>query len=73
MLVVEPKIHANHGRIRLVRVTAPGIGARVTGVYRTFEPLIHEIGKFGVVGAVNYVIDVGLFNILVTMTLKVAF
>ena len=47
-------------------MTAPGIGARVTGVYRTFEHLIHEIGKFGVVGAINYVIDVGLFNVLVT-------
>ena len=50
-------------------MTAPGIGARVTGVYRTFEHLIHEIGRFGVVGAVNYVLDVGLFNLLVTTVL----
>ena len=50
VLVVEPKIHAAHGRIRLARVTAPGIGARVTGVYRTFQHLIHEVAKFGIVG-----------------------
>jgi putative flippase GtrA len=27
--------------------------------------LLHEIAKFGVVGAINYVIDVGLFNALI--------
>lgn len=47
-------------------MTAPGIGARVSGLYRSFDHLIHEIAKFGVVGAVNYVIDVALFNVLVT-------
>jgi len=40
--------------------------ARLRHVYATFEHLIHEIAKFGVVGAVNYVVDVGLFNVLVT-------
>jgi putative flippase GtrA len=34
-------------------------------IYTTFRSLIHEIAKFGIVGAVNYVLDVGLFNILV--------
>lgn len=27
--------------------------------------LVHEIAKFGIVGAVNYLIDVGLFNLLI--------
>jgi putative flippase GtrA len=27
--------------------------------------LVHEIAKFGVVGAINYLLDVGLFNLLV--------
>ena len=43
-------------------MTAPGIGARVTGVYRTFEHLIHEIAKFGVVGAVAFVLTTVLNN-----------
>src|SRR3954471_5589730 len=34
-------------------------------VYATFRTLIHEIAKFGIVGAFNYALDVGLFNILV--------
>src|SRR3954452_4765999 len=34
-------------------------------VYATFRTLIHEIAKFGIVGAINYAVDVGLFNILV--------
>jgi putative flippase GtrA len=33
-------------------------------LYATFRSLIHELAKFGVVGAVNYVLDVGLFNVL---------
>lgn len=40
--------------------------ARLRHLYVTFEHLIHEIAKFGVVGAVNYAVDVGLFNALVT-------
>lgn len=40
--------------------------ARVKHLYATFETLIHEVAKFGVVGAFNYVVDVGLFNVLVT-------
>ena len=38
---------------------------RVRSLYGTFQALIHEVAKFGVVGAVNYIIDVGLFNALV--------
>jgi len=34
-------------------------------VYATFRTLIHEIAKFGIVGAINYAVDVGLFNLLV--------
>jgi putative flippase GtrA len=36
----------------------------VTSWYRRFRHLIHELAKFGVVGAIGFVIDVGLFNIL---------
>src|SRR3954447_20561590 len=43
--------------------------ARVRHLYATFRGLIHEIAKFGVVGAVNYVLDVGLFNLLLTQGL----
>jgi putative flippase GtrA len=43
--------------------------ARLRHLYDSFEHLIHEIAKFGVVGAVNYVVDVGLFNVLVTGSL----
>jgi putative flippase GtrA len=38
---------------------------RVRRLYAAFQTLIHEIAKFGVVGAINYIIDVGLFNALV--------
>ena len=34
-------------------------------LYERFEVLVHELGKFGAVGAFNYVLDVGLFNALV--------
>jgi putative flippase GtrA len=38
-------------------------------LYATFETLIHELAKFGIVGAFNYVVDVGLFNLLLTQGL----
>jgi putative flippase GtrA len=38
--------------------------ARLKQLYTAFETLIHELAKFGVVGAINYVLDVGLFNLL---------
>lgn len=36
---------------------------RARGLYATFRTLIHELAKFGVVGAVNYVLDAGLSNL----------
>ena len=33
-------------------------------VYRRFQVVIHEIAKFGLVGAFNAVLDLALFNIL---------
>jgi putative flippase GtrA len=38
--------------------------SRLAGLYRRLEHLVHEVMKFGVVGAVSFVIDVGLFNLL---------
>jgi putative flippase GtrA len=34
----------------------------VRAVYSRFQVLIHEIAKFGLVGAFNAVLDIGLFN-----------
>jgi putative flippase GtrA len=34
--------------------------------YARFRGVLHELAKFGLVGAFNYVIDVGLFNLLLT-------
>ena len=44
--------------------------ARLRSVYSPFQTLIHEIAKFGIVGAINYVVDVGLFNVLVVSLLS---
>ncbi|HVE97888.1 MAG TPA: GtrA family protein [Mycobacteriales bacterium] len=33
-------------------------------VYRRFEVVIHEIAKFGLVGAFNAILDIGLANVL---------
>ncbi len=33
-------------------------------IYGPFEALAREVAKFGIVGAISFVIDVGLFNIL---------
>ena len=33
-------------------------------LYRRFESLVHELAKFGVVGACAFVIDVGIYNAL---------
>jgi putative flippase GtrA len=38
---------------------------RAERLYFTFRHVIHEIAKFGIVGAVNYVLDVAVFNALV--------
>jgi putative flippase GtrA len=34
------------------------------GLYDRWRHLVHEIAKFGVVGAVAYLVDVGIFNLL---------
>jgi putative flippase GtrA len=44
----------------LAVVTVP----RPRDLYDSFASVIHEVAKFGVVGAVNYILDVGLFNLL---------
>jgi putative flippase GtrA len=36
----------------------------VSGLYQRFQHLVHEVAKFASVGAVAYIIDFGLFNIL---------
>jgi putative flippase GtrA len=36
----------------------------VRGLYRQADHLVHEIAKFGAVGLVSLVVDVGLFNLL---------
>jgi putative flippase GtrA len=38
------------------------VAARVRHVYATFEHLIHEVAKFGVVGAVAFVLTIALSN-----------
>jgi putative flippase GtrA len=35
-----------------------------TALYRRFQVLVHEMAKFGVVGAINTVVHFGLFNLL---------
>jgi putative flippase GtrA len=36
----------------------------VRGLVARFEHLIHEVGKFGVVGVIAFAVDVSLFNLL---------
>jgi putative flippase GtrA len=38
--------------------------SKVRELYATFQHLVHEVGKFGVVGAINLGIDFGLYNLL---------
>lgn len=45
-------------------VEQPGQSAGgLLGLYRRFAHLIHELGKFGIVGAATYVIHVAVFNV----------
>ena len=37
----------------------------LTGLYERWRHLVHELAKFGIVGAINTVIDFGLANLLV--------
>jgi putative flippase GtrA len=43
-----------------------GIG----GLYTRFEHLVHELGKFGIVGAVAYAVDLAIFNGLLSAGLE---
>ena len=36
----------------------------VRALYARVEHLIHELAKFGIVGAIAFVVDVGTFNLL---------
>jgi putative flippase GtrA len=48
-------------------MTIPGYPLAVTGLralWARFEELLREIAKFGIVGLIALVVDVGLFNIL---------
>lgn len=38
----------------------------IRGLYDRWRHLVHEVAKFGVVGAVAYIVDVGIFNLLST-------
>ena len=38
--------------------------AGLARLYAPFRVLIHEIAKFGIIGMISFVIDVGLFNLL---------
>jgi putative flippase GtrA len=39
----------------------------VRGLYLRWQHLVHELAKFGIVGAIAYVIDVGMFNVFHTL------
>jgi putative flippase GtrA len=41
----------------------PGRPGLLVGLYRRFQHLIHEVAKFGVVGAVGFIVDWGVFNL----------
>lgn len=42
----------------------PDASGLLPGLYRRFQHLIHEIAKFGIVGAMCAVVDIGLSNVL---------
>lgn len=46
------------------RLPVVSLALRIRGLYATFRHLVHEIGKFGIVGAVNFLLDTGLFNVI---------
>jgi putative flippase GtrA len=39
----------------------------VRRLYLRFEGIIHELGKFGVVGAVSYVVDTGVYTLMLEL------
>ena len=36
----------------------------VRGLYASFGQVLHEVGKFGIVGAFNLAVDIGIYNLL---------
>ena len=44
--------------------TEPANPGLLTALWRRFRDLVHEVGKFGVVGACTFVIDVTIFTLL---------
>ncbi len=40
-----------------------GVTGLIHALYERFAHLVHEVGKFGIVGAVCYGIDLGVFNL----------
>jgi putative flippase GtrA len=44
--------------------TEPASPRLLTALWQRFGHLVHEVGKFGAVGAVTFVIDVTVFNLL---------
>ena len=45
----------------------------VRRLYIRFQGIIHELGKFGVVGAVAYVVDTGVYALLLTAGMETLF
>jgi putative flippase GtrA len=44
--------------------TEPSGSGLLAALWRRFGHLVHELGKFGVVGAASFVIDTAIFNLL---------
>ena len=42
-----------------------GVKAMFSAIWRSIETLVHEIAKFGAVGLIALVVDIGVFNILI--------
>lgn len=45
----------------------------VRRLYLRFQGIIHELGKFGVVGAVAYLVDTGVYALLLTAGMETLF
>ena len=52
------------GTLAVVARRAPVLGAPARWLARTWRALRRQLGRFGVVGALAYVVDVGSFNLL---------
>ena len=44
----------------------PARSGLLTALWQRFRQLVHEVGKFGVVGAITFVIDTTIFTLLRT-------